>query len=195
MKDSVSINPSRVVTLLPDDAVRWLTGMRFLISRGVGQLPSHRMRLLLYRKWFGLRAQPSVHIYRGLELRKASRVRIGDHTIVGHDNILDGRGGITLGRNVNLSSQVAIWTMQHDPQSADFGVRVGEVVVEDRAWLSFRSTILPGVRIGEGAVVAAGAVVTADVAPYDIVGGIPARPVGRRTRDLRYDLGPGEPFI
>ena len=60
--------------------------------------------------------------------------------------------------------------------------------IGDWAWLSFRSTILPGVTIGEGAVVAAGAVVTRDVPPYAIVAGIPARVVGERPRELDYDL-------
>ena len=64
----------------------------------------------------------------------------------------------------------------------------GAVTVGDYAWLSFRCVVLPGVTIGEGAVVAAGAVVTADVEPYTIVGGIPARRIGDRARGLTYDL-------
>jgi maltose O-acetyltransferase len=63
------------------------------------------------------------------------------------------------------------------------------VVVGDHAWLSFRCTVLPGVTIGEGAVVAAGAVVTKDVPRYAIVAGIPARVIGERSpRGLDYDL-------
>ena len=62
--------------------------------------------------------------------------------------------------------------------------------IGDRAWLSFRATILPGVSVGEGAVVAAGAVVTSDVPPYAIVAGVPARVVGERSpRELSYELG------
>jgi acetyltransferase-like isoleucine patch superfamily enzyme len=181
--------------IIPEPLTRWVQGLHFLCTRLVGHIPSHSLRLVIYRRVFGLNVAPSAHVYGRLELRKAAKVKIGENTIVGHDNILDGRGGIVLGRNVNLSSQVAIWTMQHDPQSPEFGVRVGAVVVEDRAWVSFRATVLPGVTIGEGAVVAAGAVVTTDVEPHQIVGGIPARPIGRRTDDLRYELGPGQPFI
>jgi len=113
---------------------------------------------------------------------------------VGTDAILDGRGGITLGDNVNLSSQAAIWTMQHVPDDPDFGVVSAPVRVEDRAWISFRATILPGVTIGEGAVIAAGAVVTKDVPPFAMVGGIPAKQIGERSRALRYVLGPPAPF-
>ena len=84
--------------------------------------------------------------------------------------------------------------MEHDPQHPDFDCRGGPVTIGDRAWIGARAIILPNTRIGEGAVVSAGAVVTRDVDPYTIVGGNPARPVGERTRDLRYQLGGIVPF-
>jgi maltose O-acetyltransferase len=62
------------------------------------------------------------------------------------------------------------------------------VVIGDHAWIGYRALVLPGVTIGEGGVVAAGAVVTKDVPPYAIVAGNPARVVGQRTRDLTYEL-------
>ena len=142
----------------------------------------------------GMRIGAGSHLYRGTEIWSPAGITIGSHTSVGTDAILDGRGGITLGDNVNLSSQAAIWTMQHVPDDPDFGVFSAPVVVEDRAWISFRATILPGVTIGEGAVVAAGAVVTKDVPPFAMVGGIPAKRIGERSRALRYVLGPPPPF-
>ncbi len=62
------------------------------------------------------------------------------------------------------------------------------MTIGDRVWIAYRAVILPGVTIGEGAVVAAGAVVSRDVAPYTIVAGNPAQPVGTRSRDLDYRL-------
>ena len=59
-------------------------------------------------------------------------------------------------------------------------------MIEDYVWVATRATVLPGVTIGEGAVVAAGAVVTKDVEPYTIVGGVPARSIGVRNRALSY---------
>ncbi|MHB8134986.1 MAG: acyltransferase [Anaerolineaceae bacterium] len=83
---------------------------------------------------------------------------------------------------------VWIWTLQHDPQSPNFESIGGPVIIEDYAWVSSRVTILPNVRIGKGAVVAANALVTKDVPPYTIVGGVPAKVIGERTKDLKYHL-------
>jgi len=163
-------------------------GAAFLQASILAQVPSRSMRRWGYRA-IGMDLHDTAIIHRGLELRSPRNIEIGPGCIVGFDSILDGRNGIVMGASVNLSSQVAIWTMQHDYQDPDFGVKGGAVEVCDRAWLSFRSTILPGVTIGEGAVVAAGAVVTADVPPFVVVGGVPARIIGERTRDLHYDFG------
>lgn len=135
-----------------------------------------------------------MHFYGGAELWSPRQIRIGARTSIGADAILDGRGGIEIGADVNLSSDVAIWTGEHDVDDPLFRANFLQVRVGDRAWLSFRCTVLPGVVIGEGAVVAAGAVVTKDVEPFTIVAGVPARPVGRRNPALRYSLAPGTSF-
>jgi acetyltransferase-like isoleucine patch superfamily enzyme len=166
---------------------RVLSGLLWQLTFATAVVPSHHLRLWIYRT-LGMQIGRRARVHRGLEIRAAKHVAIGARTIVGFDCILDGRGGIELGDDVNLSSEVAIWTMQHDHRSADFGAVVGRVQVGDRAWLSFRTTILPGVTIGEGAVVAAGSIVTKDVLPYAIVAGVPAVQVGERTRDLAYRL-------
>jgi acetyltransferase-like isoleucine patch superfamily enzyme len=88
--------------------------------------------------------------------------------------------------HVNISSEVNIWTEEHDMNSPGFEI-VGEaVVVEDYAWLGNRSIILPGVRIGRGAVVCSGAVVTKDVPAGKVVGGVPARIIGERQGEMNY---------
>lgn len=137
-------------------------------------------------KQLGLRLPDSVQIYRGLELRSPRSIYLSEGVIIGRDCILDGRGGLTIGPNVNFSSQAAVWTQQHDFRLADFGDEIGPVVIGSRAWISFRATVLPGVTIGEGAVIAAHAVVTKDVDPFTVVGGVPAKPIAQRRPDLSY---------
>ena len=96
--------------------------------------------------------------------------------------------GLRIGDNVNISEGVAIFTLEHDPNSLEFASRGAEVRIGNRVFIGARAIILPGVTVGEGAVVAAGAVVTKDVRPFAIVGGVPARSIGNRTRDLTYEL-------
>ena len=153
----------------------------------VGAVPSRLLRHGAYRA-LGMQLAESAVVHRGAEIHAPENISVGPSSIIGFEAILDGRSGITIGANVNLSSEVAIWTQQHDLNHPGFGATGAPVVVEDRAWLSFRTTVLPGVRIGEGAVVAAGAVVTRDVEPYSVVAGIPATEIAQRSRDLRYDL-------
>ena len=137
---------------------------------------------------------PGATIYRNPEIRRPAEVKIGEHTIIGRNAILDGRCGLTIGNNVNFSTGVWVWTLEHDKDSPDFGPKGAPVVINDRAWLGSRATVLPGVTIGEGAVICAGAVVTSDVAPYEVVAGVPARKIADRSRDLTYTLTHRLPF-
>jgi len=161
-------------------------GAELLGGEAIGRLPGARLRTGLARHVLRMHIEDDVRLYRWREIRGGSQISIGPRSIVGLWATLDGRCGITIGEDVNISSEVALWTMQHDPQSPLFEAEGAPIRIENRAWLSFRSVVLPGVLIGEGAVVAAGAVVTRDVAPYTIVGGVPAVPIGERSRDLRY---------
>ncbi|MCA8034495.1 acyltransferase [Burkholderia arboris] len=113
-------------------------------------------------------------------------ISIGDNTVVNRYTYLDGRVPLTIGNNVNISHYTLIQTLTHDPQNPDFVCLCKPVVIEDHVWIGARAIISPGVRIGEGAVVGAGSVVTRDVEPYTIVAGNPARFIKERTRDLRY---------
>lgn len=166
-------------------------GALLLFTLTLGRLPFRRPRTYLARRLLGLRAHPNSILYRWRDIREARGIEIGEGTVIGFWATLDGRRGITIGENVNLSSEVALWTLQHDPNDRGFGVRGAPIVIEDFAWISFRATVLPGVRIGRGAVVAANSVVTRDVEPYAIVGGIPAEVIGQRRPDLDYSMGDG----
>jgi len=176
--------------------LRHSEGLLHLTLLGVGHLPSQHARVAAYRA-AGMSLSSGVVIYGGAEVRYPSRICIGPNSVVGNRAILDGRGGIHIGEDVNVSTGVWIWTVQHDPASLSFGTKSGRVTIRDYAWLSARAQVLPGVTVGQGAVVAAGAVVTRDVPDYAIVAGVPARPIGQRPRNLAYSTAdyPFLPFI
>ena len=164
------------------------SGLVFLALYLLMHVPIQTFRHAVLRI-MGMRLDSTSVIYMGTEVRNPRGIVIEATSTIGHNCVLDGRAGIQIGRNVNLSSEVMIWTVQHDPQDSNFGVKSASVSIEDYVWLSCRAIILPGVVIGRGSVVAAGAVVTKSVAPYTIVGGVPARPIGMRTTELAYTLG------
>ncbi len=106
------------------------------------------------------------------------RLRIGTDVTLNTDCIFDLNAPITIGNHVALGHEVLILTSSHQIASAIH--RAGDVTtagvkIEDGAWIGSRAILLPGVTIGAGSVVAAGAVVTKDVAPNTLVGGVPAK--------------------
>jgi GT2 family glycosyltransferase/acetyltransferase-like isoleucine patch superfamily enzyme len=115
-----------------------------------------------------------------------AHIHIGDNVVVNRRVYLDGRMGLTLRNNISISPEAYLVSMEHDPNDPHFGTRGGEIVIEDNVWIGARAMIMPAIHVGEGAVVAAGAVVTKDVEPYQIVGGVPARVIGSRSRDIQY---------
>jgi acetyltransferase-like isoleucine patch superfamily enzyme len=122
------------------------------------------------------------------------RLELGDHTYLGHDVCIE--TNCRIGRYVLIANRVGlIGRRDHDFKTVGVPVRFGHwigserspsahrsdaVQIDDDVWIGYGATVLSGVRIGRGAIVAAGAVVRNDVAPYAIVGGNPALPMGQR---------------
>ena len=115
---------------------------------------------------------------------------IGDDSILGEGIVLDGRAQLTIGNHVDIASGVMIYNSEHDTENEYFQAENKPVIIEDYVFIGPRAIILPGIKIGKGAIVAAGAVVTKEVAPYAIVGGVPAKIIGeRKNKNLNYKLG------
>ena len=133
----------------------------------------------------------NVVIYYGADIRAPWNLKIGKGSIIGDKAILDARCGITIGKNVNFSSEVSIWSEQHDHRDPYFRCETQEktrVQIGDRVWIGPRAIILHSVKIGEGAIVAAGAVVTKNIPSFAIVAGVPAKIIGYRNQHLEYEF-------
>jgi len=156
-----------------------------------GRIPSHRIRNFMYRTIWLIELAPKAVVYWGAEIRAGYNLTIGEGSIIGDNALLDARNKIIIGKNVNFSSRVSIYTEHHDHRDPYFrGNSDGSfrVQIDDRAWIGPNVTILHSVHIGEGAIVAAGSVVTKDIPTFAIVAGIPAKVIGERNHDLRYEF-------
>jgi len=155
----------------------------------LGYVPSHPFRKVIFRL-SGVKIGKKSTIHIGCRFYQPKNISIGTGSIIGDHATLDGRAQLTIGSHVDIASGVSIYNSQHDIHSEDMKAVQKPVEISDYVFIGPRSTILPGVKIGKGAVVAAGAVVTKDVKPKTIVGGVPAREIGKREiKDLKYRLG------
>jgi maltose O-acetyltransferase len=126
-----------------------------------------------------------VNIERGAYFGTGEQMSIGDHSGIGVNCQVV--GPITIGRDVMMGPDVIILTQNHEtrdlsrPMRGQGALPRKPVVIHDDVWIGTRVIILPGVTIGRGAIIGAGAVVTRDVPPFAIVGGNPARVIKYRT--------------
>lgn len=142
-------------------------------------LPSIRMRNRILA-FMGVKMSRNVRFYPGFEIRSPKRIEIADGVTIGPKVLLDGRKGLSIGKGTVIAYESIIWTLNHDYNDEFFCTKGAPVKIGKHCWICSRSIILPGITIGDGAVVASGAVVTKDVPPFAIVGGVPARIIGHR---------------
>ena len=154
----------------------------------VRHIPSRRVRSFWLNRMLGCmdrEAFVAMHV----TLMQPENVCIGARSVVNPNCIIDGREHpVRVGEDVDIGTHTHIWTLEHDVNDNLHATSGGAVVIEDHVWIASRVTILPSVVIGRGAVVAAGAVVTKDVPPLAIVGGVPAKVIGQRNNALTYKL-------
>jgi len=163
--------------------------LKLMILRWIGHVPFHSVRNFLYRA-FGINIGKGSTIHMFANFYQPKNVSIGEDTIVGNNAFLDGRATLTIGNHVDIASEVIIYNSEHDLASAGFEAREEPVAIGDYVFIGPRAIILPGVKIGKGAAVAAAAVVTKDVPDFAIVGGVPARVIGeRKNKKPSYRLG------
>ena len=143
-------------------------------------LPKFKASLL---RWAGVKIGQNVEIFQGFKIQGVGEVEIGNSAFLGHDALLmvNEGGKIVIGDNVGISSRVIVVTGFHEftPKGQRILSRTGttsEIRIERGVCTGVGAIILPGVKIGETALTAAGAVVPRDVEPYTMVAGSPANP-------------------
>ncbi len=159
----------------------------WFINSFLCNFPSKNFRYLCLKR-LGMHLHKDVRFYTGFHIRNPKGITIKSGVNIGPNVLLDGRKGLTIGRNAVIAYEAIIWTLNHDYNDIHFCGKGAPVEIGDYAWICSRSIILPGIKIGEGAVVASGAIVTKDVPPYSIVAGVPAKIVGQREHK-EYDYG------
>jgi len=154
----------------------------YLANRVVAHIPIYTLRYWFYRKGLKLDVDPSAFIFMGAWFDGRGNLKLGAHSAINQNCHLDNRGPIEIADYVSISSEVYILTADHDVMVEGLPGRVRPVKIERDVFVGTRAIILPGVTLGEGCAVGAGSVVTKDVPPFTVVGGIPAKVIHEKKR-------------
>lgn len=160
-----------------------------LISDIIFLLPRHKVPFNFIKKNFlilmGSKVGKWNTFYPGISIKTGRNLTIGNYVDIASGVRLGTDGGLEIGDRTLIGFGAMILTGNHeipvDRQPIFYGKHVRKkVIIQKDVWIGGNAVILPGVTIGEGAVIAAGSVVTKDVLPFSIVGGVPAKPIKSR---------------
>ena len=162
----------------------------FFINSIVLNIPIQYLRmLLLYIFALNKTINFKINVLYKVRILNPHAINFGKNIRINRGVVLDGRGAkINIGNNVDIAMDSIIWTLSHDPSSPNHSTYAKSVTIEDYAWVGARSIIMPGVKIGKGAVIASGSVVTKDVPEMAIFGGNPAKFIKMRENKLSYKI-------
>lgn len=166
---------------------RWRMLLEVVYNSLGTHVPSHRLRQYWLRL-LGARIGNETSIFRGTTVLSPACLTVGDRCAVGWRCVLDARGGLTLEHDVVIASDVRILTADHDVDADNFAAVLASVMLRHHVWIATGATILKGVEVKAGAVVAAGSVVTRDVPERMVVAGVPALSIRRRTSQCDYAI-------
>jgi maltose O-acetyltransferase len=160
---------------------------RAIFNRALTHIPG-RVGNILRVSWLQIHCRQigeGCSVGHGVVIMGMENLSLGDGVSIPRNSHIDARGGLTLADFALIGFESVIITHTHnsdDPGSPiqQQGMFSKPVHIGPRTWLGTRVIIQPGVTVGEGAIVGSGAVVTKDVAPYDVVAGVPARVLRNR---------------
>jgi acetyltransferase-like isoleucine patch superfamily enzyme len=160
----------------------------YVANNIIAHIPLIWLRMWFYRRILGVNVSKNSNIQMKCYLYNSTeKLQIGANTTINRGCTLDRRGGLIIGDNVSIGPNVSIFTAGHDIQSSDFCNQLATVTISRYASIGSNASIMPGVTIGEGAVVLPGSVVTKSLGPYTINGGVPANTLSKRNTDLNYN--------
>lgn len=167
---------------------RWLRAWEQCYNILINKIPSHHLRLLWLRLG-GAKIGKGSSVWRTTEILGVENLVIGEDSCIAWHCQIDARAGLIIGDHVAVASYAKIIAGSHDLEAPEFWSVSAPIYIDDYAWIATGALIGHGARIGRGAVVTANTVVSKEVAPYKIVGGSGAKPMGERPHDLNYRVG------
>jgi maltose O-acetyltransferase len=188
-KNGKELSLGQAIPKIVNRLYNYVLDFELMVLRWIGHVPSHTFRKLFY-SLSGMRIGRGSVVHMWANFFNPAGITIGVDTIVGDHVFLDGRSPIKIGNHVDIASEVMIYNSEHNLESEGFEATEEPVEIGDYVFVGPRVIILPGVKIGKGSVVAAGAVVTKEVPDFAIVGGVPAKVIGeRKNKNPDYKLG------
>lgn len=172
---------------------RIYNAITFLGNMIINKIPSRTIRKIFYQIMGAHIGKDSV-VFRRAEVLNPKGLSIDNNSSVGWFTLLDARGEISIGKNVTVASYCKLITGSHDINDPMFTASFKRIEICDYAWIGTGAIILQGVKVGKGAVVCAGAVVTKDVGEFEVVGGVPAKYIKMRNKDVLYTC-PKSPIL
>lgn len=159
----------------------------------INKIPSRHIR-----KWFyqimGAKIGKKSVICRRADILYPKGLNISNNVAIDWFVDLDARGGITIDHDTNISSHTIFITGSHDIDDPNFTASFKPINIGHHCWIGTGAIILQGVSVGDGAVIAAGAVVTKDVPSNEVWGGVPAKFIRKRNPKFDYHVI-GAPFL
>ena len=178
-------NPHTVVLTFYFRVGDFLTSFRsYLYNNCITNFPSNSIRIFYLKRFLGIKIGKFNFIHMGC--RFEGKIIIGNNNVLGRNCTLI--GDITIKDNVSITAETYIFTASHIVDDPDFRCFYKPVVIEDYAWIGARAMILPGVKIGKGAILGAASTATKDIPDFHVFAGTPAKKIGERNVNLTYRL-------
>lgn len=154
----------------------------------INKVPFHWVRLTWLRIG-GAKIGEGSTIWRNTEVLGVNSLVIGKDSVIAWHCQIDARAGLRIGDHVAIASHVLIIAGTHDLTAPEFWSVSAPIVIEDYVWIASRALVAHGAHLGRGCVITANTVVAKEVAPYKIIGGTGAKPMGERPHNLNYKVG------